>query len=93
MDPDFDSPRFDELWEVSAGKGRRYSVMYGISRRFGDKTFWGWVPPRARRLGEKLALGKRGAAPGSAPGEIEVSDEVRAQLDEILGQSTRRSSR
>lgn len=77
VDPSFDSPRFDELWEVSAGKGRRYSMMLRASRAIGDKDFWGRIPKPVRRLGEKVALGRRGAAPGALP---EVPDEVRERL-------------
>lgn len=57
VDPDFDSPEFDRLWEVSSGKSRRFTFAYKLSRRIGGGEWVTRLPPRVRWAGERLFLG------------------------------------
>jgi hypothetical protein len=76
VDESFTSPEFERRWEVSAGKDRKFRLAYRISRRIGDKDFWGRLPPGLRWRLERVAsgrVGKRVRPP-------ELSDRVRAEL-------------
>lgn len=62
VDDSFSSPGFDQMWEVSSGKGRKYTLAYRASRWLGGPEFWGRLPTRVRWLGERLVYGSRDEA-------------------------------
>ncbi len=76
VDPDFTSPQFDRLWEVSAGKTRKFQMAYRFSRRFGGPERWGAISPRLRWLGERLAFHPT----GGGVERPQISDHRRAEL-------------
>ncbi len=80
VDPSFISPEFEREWEVSAGKGRKFSLAYRASRLVGGKDFWGRVPARVRWRLERIAYGRIGD-PVEPP---RLSDPVRERLIERL---------
>lgn len=80
VDRDFSSPRFEREWEVTAGKDRKFQLAYRLSRRLGDKTFWGRVPPRLRAVAERIVL-----APTDRSGPPQVPEPIRRRLAAELG--------
>lgn len=76
VDETFTSPQFERMWEVSAGKTRKFTVAYRLSRKLGGADRWGTLPPRLRWLGERIAFHPTG-------GGVErptISDDLRARL-------------
>lgn len=86
VDDSFSSPGFEQMWEVSSGKGRKYRLAYRISRRVGGPAVWGRLPARVRWLGERVILGPRKGAP-SRPG---LDPEVRERLAGRFREDVRR---
>jgi len=63
VDDSFWSPGFEQMWEVSSGKGRKYRLAYRASRRIAGPEFWGRLPTRVRWLGERLVYRPQDGAP------------------------------
>jgi hypothetical protein len=65
VDEEFTSPQFERLWEVSAGKTRKFTIAYRLTRRLGGTERWGTLPLPLRWLGERvtLARGRKGGVP------------------------------
>jgi hypothetical protein len=76
VDDSFTSPGFEQMWEVSSGKGRRYQLAYRMSRRIAGPELWGRLPARARWLGERLVYKPQDDS-ASRP---ELDEALRAQL-------------
>lgn len=79
VDETFTSPQFERMWEVSAGKTRKFTFAYRLSRKLGGADRWGTLPPRLRWLGERIAFHPTG-------GGVErpaVSDDLLARLREL----------
>jgi hypothetical protein len=86
VDESFTSPEFERMWEVTAGKTRKFTIAYRLSRRFGGADRWGTLPPRLRWLGERIAFHPTG-------GGVErpaISDELRARLRELYAPEAER---
>ncbi len=54
VDPDFSAPGFERMWEVSAGKDRKYRAALRISRRLGRHR-WARLPTPLRWAVERTA--------------------------------------
>ncbi len=78
VDQGFTSPQFERMWEVSAGKTRKFTIAYRLSRRLGGSERWGTLPPRLRWLGERIAF----HPVGGGVRRPELPDELRARLAE-----------
>lgn len=86
VDRDFSSAQFERMWEVSAGKTRKFTFAYRLSQRLGGSVRWGRIPPRLRWLGERVALHPSG---GGVP-RPEVSAGLRRRLrEELAGEVAR----
>jgi hypothetical protein len=79
VDDSFTSPQFERMWEVTAGKTRKFTIAYRLSRRLGGADRWGSLPPRLRWLGERLAYHPTG---GGVPRPA-ISEELRSRLREL----------
>jgi hypothetical protein len=76
VDSGFHSPEFERMWEVSAGKSRRFEIAYRASRKIGGDV-WGRLPTRLRWMGERLAYSR--GKPSERP---QISPELRGLLTE-----------
>lgn len=79
VDDSFTSPQFERMWEVTAGKTRKFTIAYRLSRRFGGPDRWGTLPPRLRWLGERIAFHPT----GGGVRRPELSEDVRVGLREL----------
>lgn len=79
VDESFTSPQFDRMWEVTAGKTRKFTIAYRLSRRLGGADRWGTLPPRLRWLGERVAFHPTGGGVQRPA----ISEELRARLREL----------
>lgn len=80
VDPDFTSPEFERLWEVSAGKDARFTLAYRLSRRLGGSELWARLPTGARWAAERLTH-RRSAGPAQRPA---ISDALRSRLGKLF---------
>lgn len=79
VDDSFSSPEFERMWEVTAGKTRKFTIAYRLSRRLGGADRWGTLPPRLRWLGERIAFHPTGGGVRRPA----ISEELRARLEEL----------
>lgn len=85
VDASFTSPEFGRMWEVSKGKGRKFTLLYKASRAFGGPRVWAALPTRLRWLGERVAL----SSTASGKARPMLDDAVRARLVELFSGEAR----
>lgn len=78
VDPEFTSPQFDRLWEVSAGKSKRYRLAYQFTRNVGGER-WAKLPTGVRWIGERFVQSK-----GEPPARPALSEHVTEKLTEAF---------